>query len=198
VFANAVDTSNNINPSNATSTLFFRRLIENNEFLNCFTARFNELMSDGLTYENIHPHYNTLRVETADEIPNQSQRFLFPLNVERWENDMIRLHDYLLGLNEQMQARLNGFCEQHHIGIADISKPFQCYPNPSSSEIHITLDADSFGATEISIYDITGRKVFAAPCLFTEGNNEITIHPHLKPGIYLLHLGSYTQKIVRY
>lgn len=198
VFANIVDTSNNLGPSNAASTLFIRRLIENRAFVDNFTARFNELMSDVLTYESILPYYNTLRAEIEDEIPNQCERFRFPVNVERWEDDMTRLRDYLFGLNEQMQARLNGFCEQHHIGIADITKSFQCYPNPSSSEIHISITADTFGTNEISIYDMMGRKVFATTISNEVGVSEFTLNPNLSLGVYVLRVGELTQRIVRY
>ena len=198
VFANAVDTSQSIHPSNAESTLFFRKLIENREFLNRFADRFNELMSNQLNYESILPYYNTLRSEIEAEIPNQCERFYFPPNVERWENDMSRVYDFLLALNVRMQTQLNGFCEQYHIGLAELSMPFQCFPIPFSDEIHLIIAADVFGMDEICIYDLTGRKVFAMPCLIADGTNEITLHPKLSAGVYVLKVGNSVQRIIKY
>jgi hypothetical protein len=73
-----------------------------------------------------------------------------------------------------------------------------CYPNPSSGEIHLSFNDDTIGSTEIAMYDLMGRKVFAAPCLLTEGRDEVTINPKLSPGVYLLKVGNYSQKIVRF
>ena len=73
------------------------------------------------------------------------------------------------------------------------------YPNPSSDEIHLILNVDaSFRADEISIYDLLGRKVYTQPCVVTDNQTEIPLYPQLETGIYLLRMGSYTQKIVRY
>ena len=71
-----------------------------------------------------------------------------------------------------------------------------CYPNPSSGVIHLCLDSEAMNADEISIYDMMGRKVFAQSCVATEGI--ITLQPQLEAGVYLLRMGGFTQKIVRY
>lgn len=197
VFANAVDTSQSIHPSNAESTLLFRKLIENHEFLNNFTTRFNNLMSGSLQYENIIPYFNTLRSNIEGEIPNQCNRFGFPCNVARWESDMTLVENFLLNLNDRMREQLNNFYEQY-IGLEERLVLLQCYPNPSATEIHLSFDNKAVCSTEIAIYDLMGRKVFAAPCLLTEGRDEVTINPKLSPGVYLLKVGNYSQKIVRF
>lgn len=198
VFANAVDTSQSVHPSNAESTLFFRKLIENPEFQNRFSARFNTLMSNVLYYENIAPYFNSLRTIIEAEVPNQCERFHFPSTMTRWEQDMAFVDNMLLTQNERIQARLNDFCEQYHIGVEEHLLSFQCYPNPVIEEIHINITAEAFSANEISIHDLLGRKVFLMPCLLTSGENEITIHPSLSPGVYILKVGNHVQRIVKY
>ena len=74
----------------------------------------------------------------------------------------------------------------------------QVYPNPSSGEIHLSIATDTFGTNEITLYDLTGRKVYAQPCIITEGHNEITLHPHLTAGVYILKIGETAQRIVKY
>ena len=71
-----------------------------------------------------------------------------------------------------------------------------CYPNPSSGEIHIQWLTEG-KADEIAIYDLLGRKVFAQS-LPIGGFDEISINPNLPAGIYLLKMGSHTEKIIRY
>ena len=85
------------------------------------------------------------------------------------------------------------------IGVDEYAyKPsIQVYPNPSIDEIRIVLEAD-MNANEIAIYDMMGRKVFAQSLYLSEGQNEFTIQPNLKGGVYLLKIGSRATKIVRY
>ena len=87
--------------------------------------------------------------------------------------------------------RADNLVEKQEIGIL-------CYPNPSSGEIHISIDFERLVADEIAIYDVLGRKVFALPCQFDNANPTITFNPHLKAGVYVLRIGEHTQKIVRY
>ena len=194
-FANVVDTT--AKTANAKSTLFFRKLIENPVFLDRFKERFIELMSDQLQYSYIAPYFNTLREIIRDEIPNQCQRFGFPSEVDQWERDMNHVYYFLRSLNERMLTELLEFYEQHYDGLEERFGFFQCYPNPFSGAIHLNFDAEASGVTEISIYDMMGRKVYSQSCVVAEKPNEIILQPHLASGVYLLKVGPLTQKIVR-
>lgn len=195
-FGNAVDTT--AKTANAESTLFFRKLIENPVFLSRFTERFHELMSDQLQYSYIAPYFNMLREIVRAEIPNQCERFGFPSDVDEWERDINHVNYFLLALNEWMTTELNEFYEQYYDGMGENLFSFQCYPNPFSNGILFSFGADAASATEISIYDLTGRKVFAQSLGVSEGQNNITLYPKLSPGIYVLKVGNHTQRIVKY
>ena len=71
------------------------------------------------------------------------------------------------------------------------------YPNPSAGVIHICMDSERIIDNEISIYDMLGRKVYAQPCIQDRGSNEITIHPTLTAGVYVLKVGNQAVKIVK-
>ena len=194
-FGNAVDTT--AKTANAESTLFFRKLIENSCFLDRFFGRFNELMSDQLQYSRIIPYFYMFREIVRPEIPNQCGRFGFPSDVAQWEGDMNHVKYFLLSLNDKMLTALQEFYETYYDGMEEGLVSFQCYPNPSSGEIRLGFDVDVAAATEIAIYDLMGRKVFAQPCLMHQGSNEIVLHPHLKAGVYVLKMGCHAIKIVR-
>lgn len=105
---------------------------------------------------------------------------------------------------ELIDLNLDNSLPESWMAVLDVEE-YSChpiirlYPNPSSDEIHLILNVDaSFRADEISIYDLLGRKVYAQPCVVTDNQTEITLYPQLETGIYLLRMGSYTQKIVRY
>jgi hypothetical protein len=72
-----------------------------------------------------------------------------------------------------------------------------CYPNPSCDEIHIGIEAEGFGAKEVVIYDLLGRKVFSE-MVVAENGNEIILNPELPAGVYVLKMGGHSQRIVRY
>ncbi len=105
---------------------------------------------------------------------------------------------------ELIDLNLDNSLAQNWIAVLDVEEYsynpiMRLYPNPSSNEIHLILDVDaSFRADEICIYDLLGRKVYAQPCIITDGQTEITIHPQLEAGLYLLRMGIYSQKIARY
>ena len=72
-----------------------------------------------------------------------------------------------------------------------------CYPNPTSGDIRIHMDAEHMDACEIAIFDVLGHKVFTQSCLLSTSNNEIVIHPDLKAGVYVLKIGHSFHKIIR-
>ncbi len=194
VFANIIDTSDNLGPSNAASTLFYRKLLQNEDFVTELFSRFGELMASRLNYSNTEPVLDALREEIEDEVPNQSYRFHFPTNISRWSADLEVIDAFLRErnnlLNEQIEAFLGTFSHEETTGFA-------CYPNPFSNEIHISIAADTFGADEIAIYDMMGRKVFAQYCELHQGQNDIVLQPNLKAGVYVLKLGCQVVKVVK-
>lgn len=78
------------------------------------------------------------------------------------------------------------------------SQTLSCYPNPTIGDIHLSFDADAHGSMEIDIYDMMGRKVFVQHCTVIQGHNDIVLQPDLKAGVYVLKVGRYTQRIVRF
>lgn len=193
-FENAIYVGDAWWPSSTKSTLFFRKLLENEEFKIRFMSRFLDLLNNSFNYSVLGPFFDEIKERLEPEVPLQSERFGFPANLESWNKDMGHTQWFIMRRADDIIGPLSTFMNLPDL----IQTPFHSYPNPSSGDIHITIDADAFCANEISIYDITGRKVYAAPCLLTEVNNAITIHPQLKAGIYVLRLGCYTQRIVRY
>ena len=193
-FDNAVFDGNDYWPSNWRATLFFRRLLDSPEFKSRFDARFHELLNSAFDYSVTGPILENAKTTLEPEVPFQSDRFGFPHSVDEWNTDMARNDWFLFRRGELILEPLNGLLYDLP---EDTLEAFRCYPNPTSGEIHLMFDADAFSTTEIGIYDMMGRKVFAMPCLLTDGDNAITIHPNLNAGLYLLKVGCYAIKIVK-
>ena len=196
VFANAVYDGDNGYPSNRIATLFFRRLLENAQFRLRFQQRFNELVSTVFAYENTKPYFDYIKLKLQPEVPNQMERFGSPpSSMAEWELYCMGVIDQFLRERPvEILEELNDFLTIDEPQVAG----FQCFPNPSSNEIHLLFDGEAFGKGEIAIYDLIGRKVFAQSVTWDSGFNEITLNPDLQAGVYVLKMGSHTEKIIRY
>jgi hypothetical protein len=194
-FDNAVYEGDNFWPSNWRATLFFRKLMENDDFKLQFNTRFHELLGTTFSYEVTKPIFDYIQETIIDEVPFQSDRFGFPRSLDSWDEDMRNVDWFLHHRCEMIQEPL----EMLLVGLTEAQQSqFLCYPNPFSGELHICLDAEAFDKDEVAIFDMLGRKVFAMPLQFDNANPTITFNPHLNAGVYVLRIGKLTQRIVRY
>lgn len=192
-FDNAVCEGNDYWPSNWRSTLFFRRLIENEEFNVLFHERFNELLGTAFDYSVTDSIYAHVRSTIEQEVPCQSERFAFPEDMESWDRGMAQVNWFLMKRSEYIQTPLDTL-----VGVDSYYyEPLSCYPNPTSGEIRIHMDTEHLDAKEIAIFDVLGHKVFTQSCLLSADSNEITIYPDLKAGVYVLKIGHSFHKIIR-
>lgn len=194
VFGNATYSGNEYTwPSSQRATLMFRRLLENSGFQMRFNERIFELCEANFRYENTSGWYNHIVDLLRPEIEAQHFRFNNPPSEGFWAYACTLSDDFLRERVESYTTEWENFT----VGISEIRLTFQCYPNPSSGEIHLRFDSEFFCKDEIVIYDMTGRKVFIQSCQPMAGLNEVTINPGLKAGVYVLKVGNLAQKIVR-
>ena len=193
-FDNALDEGDAVWPSNWRATLFFRKLMESEDFKMQFNSRFHVLLNTAFSYEVTKPIFDNIKATIIGEIPYQSERFGFPVSMDSWNEDMRRVDWFLCQRGEKIQEPLQMLV----LGMSEAQQhQFLCYPNPFSGELHICFDAETFDKNEIVIYDMMGRKVFAQSFLKHQGYNEIVLQPDLKAGVYVLKLGGQTIKIVK-
>ena len=139
-------------------------------------------------------YFDYITQQLRDEVPNQIDRFNIPHAFSTWENYCIVVHDrFLRDRSERIIGELHGFLSVEE----PLAYAVQCYPNPFSDEIRLGIESEGLGATEIAIYDMLGRKVFAQPCCLNGGYNELVLHPQIATGVYVLKLGVLTMKIVK-
>lgn len=195
VFDNATSTLNPGWPNDLKSTLMFRRLLENPKFRARFQTRLAALMDGPFGYENTRQYLEAEAALMRDEVPNQAARFNRPNNIQQWEHLVAIQDNFLRNRASNMYDRIDNYFS---FVEATLSDWFDVYPNPSSGDIHLHVEIDSLSSNEIALYDLTGKKVFALTGVLAEGTNKITFHPQLSPGVYILKVGNYVQRIVRY
>ena len=193
-FDNAVYVGDETWPSSTQSTLFFRKLLENEDFKVRFESRFIDLFDEAFDFSVTSPIFEDIRTKIETEIPFQSDRFGFPQSMEAWELDMNRVNYFLNArkyyILDPLHSLMDGLPEK-------LSNNVWCYPNPFSDEIHLFLQTDDEKIHEIAIYDLLGRKVLSE-IVVTDNGNEIILNPKLPAGVYVLKMGGHSQRIVRY
>ena len=195
VFANATYDGDEGYPSSSRATLFFRRLLANEAFQSQFAVRFNQLVASTLSYHETKPYFDYIKQTLYNEVPYQSERFGEPQSATVWEYWCMAVIDQFLS---ERPSKILEELKEFLLIEESMTCTMQCYPNPFTDKILVVVEADCLSSNEVCIYDLLGRKVFEMPYLLVEGQNDITINPQLEAGIYLLRVGNYTQKIVRY
>ena len=149
-----------------------------------------------MSYGETKPYFDHIKQTLMYEVPNQIERFDLPISYSYWEYSMEVIDQFLRNRPDAIIPALKDF-----VSIEESKDDmFLCYPNPSSGEICLFVDANVLPASEIAIYDLLGRKVFSTsmPNPNARGKSNIVIRPDLKAGIYLLKIGDLVQRIVRY
>ena len=170
------------------------RFLENKSFRFEFCKRYLELSNTYFSYDYMKSILEEYRLLVEGEVESQYRRFHFPQSVNRWYADMELADEFLRQRDQYFREEIKDY-----LGVDEfVPVMVSCYPNPFSDIIHISLMADYSSSNEIAIYDVMGKRVFMQECQLTEGDNHIVIQPQLSSGLYLLRVGSYSQRIVRY
>ena len=199
VFANAVDTTTvtHLTPTPFESTLFFRKLFENNDFQTRFRNRFLELMSNQLQYDQIAPYFHAVCEQIQDEVPSQCSRFGFPSDRVQWEEDVDVVDGLLFSLNQRMEQKLIHFMNSWDNGNENsILESFSCYPNPFTNQLTISVNSTGFKTAEVVILNVLGQVVYSETVVLITGSNTITLTPTLSEGIYVLKMNCLATKLL--
>ncbi len=192
VYANITyDGEEIIYPTARWSTLFFRKLLENESFVKQFLSRLNAVRGGCLSYRNTEPYLKEITNRIRDEIQNQVERFHIPVSVSEWHQECGKIDEFLRDREEVFQEQTDRF-----FNLTNEIDQIVCYPNPMSGgqlNIKFSQNENMFG--DISIYDLTGRCVFRDYFL-KYGDKTVTIYPKLSQGVYVLRVGELSQKIV--
>ena len=191
-FANATYDGPGGYPSNALSTLFLRKLLQNETFKLDFIRRFNQLLQGPFAYETTKPFLDEALETLRGEIPNQVARFGFPDDLQNWER-------HIGGINTFLELRANFVTEQlrEHFLSDDFSLSIDAlFPFPAQSEIHFQTHFDHTASTPIQIFDLQGRLQLSLNHVFGKGQSETVVPLQLPSGVYILRIGEKTKKFV--
>lgn len=199
-------------PNPPESTLFLRKLLENDGFKQQFIGRMVELLNTVFDKDAAGTKLTELYDYYAPEYEEHDERWLMlegsQTLQENYENIMnvIRLRPC--------------YVRQHfidHFNLAESEFPFECdssalylglnntditggmsiYPNPNSGNFKVRVQDVNSGNLVVQIYDLTGRQVYYETDI-EEKSGEIEVSANrLASGIYTLSVKSGTQTFTK-
>ena len=191
-FANATYDGPNGFPASSRSTLFLRKLLENESFKVNFINRFNQLLHSAFSYETTKPLKDKAFETLKGEIPNQVDRFHNPESKHLWEQHIDGIDAFLSLRGRYVSEQMHDYylSDDYNITIDALS------PSPAQSEIRLQTHFDKTALTTIQIIDLNGRVRWSMEQTFGVGEFEIVVPIHLPSGIYILRVGDVTRKFV--
>ena len=192
VLDNATSTVNLGWPTDARSTLLFRKLLENKEFENRFLMRFTELLTSQFTYAVTKAYFDDAAALVRREVPAQCDRFGLPLNMRQWEYDITTIDRFLKDRVTNMLDRLDAFfsVDDNMLSVRML------YPNPISDELHLVIWSDGFAVSDMVVFDVVGRILHSQKVVLMEGENSVDLSCPYASGLYFLRFGNQTHKFV--
>lgn len=172
-------------PSCTQATLFFRKLLENNDFREQFQSRFDQLLDTYFQYDSTYPILNRIVQAIHDEIPNQSARFQIPYHETWWPVEIEKIRRFLeyrpLDARIQLQAFLSNYPSEPWSPESLLT-----FPNPFHDQLTLRFEAEEAGEQQMFVYDIMGHCVHSETLSCQKGLNFITLQLDLPSGLYLL------------
>lgn len=197
VFAAAVYQGDQTWPSCNQATLFFRKLLENEEFRQRFQSRFEELLDTHFHYDNTSPALDWISTALWGEIANQSHRFGVPYHPSWWLPEIDLIRGFLENRPDRLRVLLPEFMELHKPQPMSFDSVLSCYPNPFIETLNLLYVAEQNGTCPLQLVDLLGRVVYDGSVNCHEGLNVLQLQPTLSSGVYFLKMGEVVRKIIK-
>lgn len=184
-FGNAIYEGDDTWPASKESTLMFRKLMENEQFAECFGKRFLSLIGNQLSYEQTGAILEVEKDKIADEIKIQADRFGWPKSKLRWTNAVGRVDKFLK--NRETDARKEF---EKLWGIEkNVVSNVMLFPNPTSTTTTITFESNADGWATMCAINELGQTVMQRDIYCTIGENKVVIDATmLPPGYYSIEI----------
>lgn len=195
-FQHALSTSNDDWPTNAESTLFLRKLLENPSFFNRFLNRLEYLLNKKLVFQNIVDIYHSIYFIIKPEIENQVNRFNKPSSNYAWVDAIYNIFSFFLNRPCIMKTQvLDMFNKELYVKSCNFTsieiKNSEFEVNQHFGKINIKYVSDENEQIQIFLVNILGQKQLLYNGFAIEGENFISTDGFNVPdGFYVLSIQS--------
>jgi hypothetical protein len=197
VFANATYVADNQWHTGGKSTLLFRRLLENNDFKIRFSYRVNEWCNSVLQEYSTTDVLDGIVQDLRLEMPSQIARFGYPDNMDYWNWGCSLSHDFLVNRVTDYQKACDSFESLKEHDYQSNTDDFVIYPNPTEDVVHIRMLDGRSRATGFVLCDAMGRVILGGKS-YLSACQEIVLGEDLRSGVYVVKIGPYVHRFVKY
>jgi hypothetical protein len=196
-------------PNPPQSTLFLRRLLENDDFKQQFISRMAELLNTsfdknlvGYELSDLYEFYNGEYSEHQDrwsplaEEATLEDNYTGIMEVLRVRACFVREHfmDYF-SLSE---SEFPYTCDSSALylntnEIADVTDELLVFPVPNNGSFTAVFPQTMTGKLEVELYDLSGKLIFAEKAYRKNGNQLPVVTNGISPGVYTLRVSSETE-----
>ncbi|MDD4149849.1 MAG: CotH kinase family protein [Bacteroidales bacterium] len=213
-FEHATNLSDDLWPTNASSTLLFRSLMSNEIFAYNFVQRFKGLSQNQFNYVNTSDILSEISDKMQPEISAQVDRFNEPVSYESWNDNYYIIDDYLDLRNCKMaqhftdvfgyEINLPG-CQDNDDDINmddddtddDVkANDLVLYPNPTQESFCVYVKSDFLCSFKMIILDVSGNVITERTEFLQLGDNQFCFDKlGLDAGIYFVNC-HFLEKVV--
>ena len=197
VLGNATYVRNDHWHTGGKSTLLFRRLLENNEFKLRFSYRVNELCNTILQFNSIMSILDGIVQDLRLEVPNHIARFGYPNSLDYWNWGCSLAQDFLRNRVADYQEACDNFEPLKMHDYQSNTNDFVVYPNPTEDMVHIMMLDGRSRETSFLLCDAMGRVIIGGKS-YMSACQEIVLGAELRSGVYVVKIGSYVHKFVKF
>lgn len=196
VFGNATYVSEEHWHTGGTSTLLFRRLLENNNFKLRYSYRVNELCNHVLQSNSMIAVLDGLVQDIRLEVPNQIARFGYPESMNYWNWACSLSRDFLSNRVADYQESCEDFEPLKIHDYQSNTNDFVVYPNPTEDVVHIRMLDGRSRKTDFMLCDVSGQVLLTGKS-YLSACQEIVLGSELHGGVYVVRIGPYVHKFVK-
>ena len=202
-----IDPFISLNEDQSNQALFFKKLLQNEEFKEQFFSRFSLHAKTAFNPDISREYIDEMRLIYAQEIDEHIERWGIPTSYNKWVDNCDFLENYIENRPCVMESiliqnlnldtsTLELICNDLKSHISNSESVFSVYPNPSSGEINIYTKSKIQEEYPFKIIDTRGKLLHQE--LLCCGKKEVNLS-FLKNGFYFLGLSFenkyYYQKI---
>lgn len=206
-FENALSTYDAEWPTNARSTLWLRKFLENPDFYDRFFERMDAWAATALDPQQTLPVFADISASIRPEIRRQRLRFGVPESEAAWDETASGMVEFLENrycvIRDQVEERFEVMLQSGaYCTDSEEENILNVYPNPlTGNDLSLTLSNRVAGDVEVVLYTLTGQQIFSRTFPGIFGSFSQTLQtPALAPGVYVITVhtdsGLYAAKVV--
>lgn len=184
-------------PSSTKASLLFRRLFENNDFKQRFADRVEALCTTAFRYENTSPFFDEIKGQIINEIPHQAFRFGYPESAGFWYWSMSLVDDFLRHRVESYGQQYEAYIPAKQFDFQSNTDDFVVYPSTTDNVVYVKMLDGRSRVTTILLCDVMGRVIQGGVC-YMSACQEIEMGSGLRSGVYIIRIGPYVHRFVKY